>query len=66
MVLKSNWQTGESFTATDANAVAAQVNDRPALWAWDGAGSWSPPATAQPGDMVWNRLTGEVFSVVTV
>ena len=66
MALKQTWATGESFTAADANAVAAQINGRPALWAWDGAGSWSPPAAAQPGDMVWNRMSGEVFSVVTV
>lgn len=27
MTIRANWNTGDSFTATDANTLAAQVNE---------------------------------------
>lgn len=63
---KTDWQTGDTVAATDMNDLGAEINNRPALWTWDGIDPWAAPAHAQPGDLVWNIDTGDVYPIEEV
>lgn len=66
MTLKTDFSDGDWWYADDANDTNAAVNSlaaRPALWTWDGTGTWTPPAAALPGDLVWNTDTGDVTPI---
>ena len=39
---------------------------RPAMWVWDGQGTWTAPAEARTIDTVLNTTTGEIHSIVEV
>lgn len=39
------------------------IDARPAMWLWDGQGSWTAPAAANDGDSVLNLDSGEIHSI---
>ena len=49
-----------------SRATVAQMQARPAMWLWDGTGTWSPPAGAVTTDSVLNLATGEIHSIQEV
>ena len=42
------------------------IDARPAMWLWDGQGSWTAPAAANDGDSVLNLDSGEIHSITEV
>jgi len=54
--------------ATDAELEELRdlVSSRPAMWLWDGSGTWTPPAGSVASDNVLNLKTGEVYSIQEV
>lgn len=57
--------TGTAQQGRDALSVPskAEMRARPAMWIWDGHGTWTPPAGAVATDTVLNLDTGELHSV---
>ncbi|WP_182349329.1 collagen-like protein [Tomitella gaofuii] len=55
---------GGAAAYDDLQALKALVEARPAMWQWDGTGTYTPPPEARTVDTVWNRATGEVHSLV--
>ena len=47
----------------NTRATRAEMQARPAMWLWDGQGTWSPPAGAVATDSVLNLATGEIHSI---
>ena len=44
-------------------ATPAQVNARPAMWLWNGEGTWTAPPGAVASDSVLNLKTGEIHAL---
>src|SRR5699024_4477492 len=52
--------------ALAGKADVSHVDARPAMWLWDGQGSWTAPAAANDGDSVLNLSTSEIHSITEV
>ena len=52
--------------ALAGKADVSHVDARPAMWLWDGQGSWTAPAAANDGDSVLNLNSGEIHSITEV
>ena len=49
-----------------SSAQWSAIDARPAMWLWDGQGSWTAPAAANDGDSVLNLSTSEIHSITEV
>ena len=49
-----------------SSAQWSAIDARPAMWLWDGQGSWTAPAAANDGDSVLNLDSGEIHSITEV
>ena len=58
--------SSDQQAALDGKADVSHVDARPAMWLWDGSGTWSPPAAANSGDSVLNLSTSEIHSITEV
>lgn len=57
--------TGSAQQGRDALSVPSktEMRARPAMWIWDGQGTWTPPSGAVETDTVLNIESGELHSV---
>ena len=58
--------SSDQQAALAGKADVSHVDARPAMWLWDGQGSWTAPAAANDGDSVLNLSTGEIHSITEV
>ena len=54
---------GLSASASDVTELANRVDDRPAMWLWDGLSEWVAPPGATTGDSVLNLDEGTIHSI---
>lgn len=55
--------TGRVSALESSRPTLAEVQARPAMWLWDGQGTWTAPAGAVATDSVLNLATGEIHSI---
>ena len=58
--------SSDQQAALAGKADVSHVDARPAMWLWDGQGSWTAPAAANDGDSVLNLDSGEIHSITEV
>src|SRR5699024_8066303 len=58
--------SSDQQAALAGKADVSHVDARPAMWLWDGQGSWTAPAAANDGDSVLNLSTSEIHSITEV
>lgn len=57
---------GRISALESSRATRDEMNARPAMWLWNGVGTWTAPAGAVATDNVLNLATGEIHAVRTV